>query len=128
MEGNKRQYLVQRLKCPKCNRIHHELPDFIVPYKRYCVQIIEDAIDGKTDSLPCYDSTIQSFKRWFIGVADKMVLLLNEVKSATKDNPQSLSSLPLIKELYGATVGWLAWAVMQTVQGVFCIKTTRLRC
>lgn len=128
VDGNERCYLVRRLKCPVCNRIHHELPNFIVPYKRYCVQVIEAAIEGKSIDLPCYDNTIANFKRWFESIVDKMTLLLRAGNSTNKDIPQNVSPLPFIKEMYGNANGWLAWAIVQTVHGIFWTRTTRLLC
>src|SRR5699024_11920458 len=33
--GRKRRFLIRRLKCSSCGRIHRELPDCLVPYKHY---------------------------------------------------------------------------------------------
>ena len=57
--------VIRRLKCLHCNRIHHELPDLIVPYKRYSSEVIECCICDKTESLPCELTTIQKLKIWY---------------------------------------------------------------
>jgi hypothetical protein len=56
---------IRRLKCTGCEKIHHELPDILVPYKRHCSETIEEIIDEKTDAVGCEASTIQKVKRWF---------------------------------------------------------------
>lgn len=33
------------MRCGQCRKIHHELPDYIVPYKRYESECIEQVID-----------------------------------------------------------------------------------
>ena len=38
--------IIRRLRCEKCNRIHHELPECVVPYKRHCAEIIEKITSG----------------------------------------------------------------------------------
>ena len=48
--GDKTALYIRRLCCHKCNRLHHELPDCLVPYKRHCAQTIEAVINGKSDT------------------------------------------------------------------------------
>ncbi|WP_429472508.1 DUF6431 domain-containing protein [Neobacillus sp. B4I6] len=41
--GETRVYNIRRLRCDNCGSIHHELPDFLVPYKRYesnCIEMV----------------------------------------------------------------------------------------
>ncbi|MEW5785724.1 MAG: DUF6431 domain-containing protein, partial [Bacillota bacterium] len=33
--GEREILIIRRLRCKNCKRVHHELPDIIVPYKRY---------------------------------------------------------------------------------------------
>lgn len=63
--GQKVHILIRRLWCPRCLRIHHELPDFLLPYKRFVARCIEKAINGQTDGLCCENSTIIRWHRWF---------------------------------------------------------------
>jgi len=39
--------LIQRQYCKNCNKIHHQLPDCIVPYKRHSLEIIEGIITNE---------------------------------------------------------------------------------
>jgi len=64
-DGSKTIYLIERLKCEYCGKIHHVLPDFIVPYKRYSRQVIEKIISDDTSELACEDSTIRRIRRWY---------------------------------------------------------------
>ena len=37
---------IRRLKCVKCGAIHRELPDYILPYKQYEVEVIRGVLEG----------------------------------------------------------------------------------
>ena len=37
---------VKRFKCPVCNCIHRNLPDYIYPYKQYEAEIIDGVVEG----------------------------------------------------------------------------------
>ena len=44
--GRKRRFLIRRLKCSSCGRLHRELPDCLVPYKHYAAEEISGVLDG----------------------------------------------------------------------------------
>lgn len=57
-------FKLRRLKCSSCNKLHLELPDFMVPKKHYEAKVIKDVLCGHPDSCPADDSTI---RRWKLG-------------------------------------------------------------
>ena len=59
--------MIRRMKCKKCGRIHHELPDCLVPYKRFCVEMIAEAVTSEiSDStFPGETSTLIRLRVWF---------------------------------------------------------------
>lgn len=62
-DGSTISLIVRRFRCSKCGRIHHELPDMIVPYKRYsadCIAMVLTASDH-----PCEISTALRLRVWF---------------------------------------------------------------
>ena len=72
--GKKSWYLINRLKCKnkKCGKLHNELPDFMIPYKHYGSQIIEDVVeevvgpdDLETENYPC-EATMNHWKWWML--------------------------------------------------------------
>lgn len=66
--GDKKILIVRRLRCTGCGRIHHELPDLIVPYKRYSCEAVEFIISTSKeheDDYPCELSTSVRLKIWF---------------------------------------------------------------
>ena len=44
--GRRRRFLIRRLKCCNCGKLHRELPDFLVPYKHYASEVISGVLDG----------------------------------------------------------------------------------
>ncbi|WHH59850.1 DUF6431 domain-containing protein [Petroclostridium sp. X23] len=63
--GEKKHLVIRRLCCSHCGRVHHELPDILVPYKRYSSQTIEAGIGDTRNDLPCERSTIRIWQIWF---------------------------------------------------------------
>ena len=44
----KQRFLIRRLKCSNCGRLHRELPDCLVPYKHYASEVISGVLDGSS--------------------------------------------------------------------------------
>ena len=44
--GERRKFLIRRLKCSSCGRLHRELPDCLAPYKHYASEVISGVLDG----------------------------------------------------------------------------------
>ena len=66
--GDKKILVIRRLRCLGCGRIHHELPDLIVPYKRYSLEAVEFIItpsEEHKDDYPCELNTTVRLKIWF---------------------------------------------------------------
>ena len=57
---------IRRFKCSPCKKIHHELPDIIVPYKRHKAASIEAVINNDQDEIPIEmdASTINRLHSW----------------------------------------------------------------
>lgn len=45
--------------------MHLELPDFLLPYKRYEAVVIVDVVTQDQVSMPYEERTIKKIKRWF---------------------------------------------------------------
>jgi len=63
--GKKQTLIIRRFRCADCKRIHHELPDILVPYKRHCIETVEKIATGSLNSLPCEESTVRRIKNWW---------------------------------------------------------------
>lgn len=73
-DGSRDRLVIRRLQCCECHRISHELPDIIVPYKRYESDAVADAlgetVSPENDCCPAEHSTIQRWKLWFFLLRD----------------------------------------------------------
>lgn len=110
--------VIRRLKCEQCRRIHHELPDILVPYKRYASECIESVIsEDKVITVAADESTIRRWKAWFKGVAPYWAGCLNSLSvlygSESVVDPSNLpkSALQRILHYVGYACLWLARVV-----------------
>ncbi|WP_081741817.1 DUF6431 domain-containing protein [Ruminiclostridium josui] len=62
--GVARWFLLRRLRCPSCGKLHLEAPDIMQPKKHYEAALIDDVLAGRSESCPADDSTI---RRWRVG-------------------------------------------------------------
>lgn len=72
---------IRRLQCKNCLKIHHELPDLLVPHKRYAAATIEATLDETEVALAT--STIRRWVSWFKGITCNLLGVLNTM---TDDN------------------------------------------
>jgi len=63
--GSKETLVIRRLRCKDCRKIHHELPDMIIPYKRHCAETIENVIAGEIVDVCCDFVTEYRIKKWW---------------------------------------------------------------
>ena len=65
--GEIRRFLLRRLRCTECKKLHTELPDIIQPYKQYDSETIQKVLDGCAEATVCAadDSTIRRWKNEF---------------------------------------------------------------
>lgn len=63
--GDKEKLIIRRLHCERCHKTHHELPDVLIPYKRYGVESIEQVVDDQTVDVPADESTLFRWRQWF---------------------------------------------------------------
>lgn len=111
--GETKVYNIRRLGCVNCGRIHHELPDFLVPYKRYEAECIEKVL---TDSLH-HDipSTLFRWLDWFtsfveywIGCLTSIMFRIQGKSPVNLSSEASLSALQRIGRWVGDAPRWLA--------------------
>jgi hypothetical protein len=66
--GIKEILIIRRLRCLTCRKIHHELPDRVIPYKRHCAETVEKIISGDVDDVCCDFVTESRIRAWWDGV------------------------------------------------------------
>ena len=58
-------YQLRRLRCQGCGKLHTELPDFLLPYKRYCRAVFETVLFSKKAPIPVELRTHGKFRAWY---------------------------------------------------------------
>ncbi len=112
--GEKLTIVIRRLRCITCKKIHHELPDFLVPYKRYLGECIEAIIEGEHEQIACESSTIYRLRRWFEAIKVHIKGSLASVAARNKVDIRMAadgSTLNMIKVYVSKEPGWLSRAV-----------------
>jgi len=104
--GQKVALMIRRLVCPCCGRLHHELPDCIVPYKRHCAETFEKIITGKTDDVPCENRTVKRILAWWMFV---LPYFLNIMDSLSATHEIVFNSPPAFREIMRAIANTNNW-------------------
>lgn len=85
------------MECINCHRTHRELPDFIVPYKRYGTEAIIDIVDSPVDECICETSTQERLKLWidwFLSycrsVIESQQTILDELTKLDRDSKEEM--------------------------------------
>lgn len=60
-EGVRNRYILKRVYCPVCNKLHMVVPDFIKPYKHYDKNVI-DGVRNNTNKCSAADNA--TLYRW----------------------------------------------------------------
>jgi len=114
--GETRLFSIRRLGCDNCGKIHHELPDLLVPYKRYSSECIELVLSNpSTHDIPADESTLFRWFNWFNSLIDYWIGCLISIMLRTKQEniPLNLTSvnsetaLHKIGRLVGDAPRWL---------------------
>jgi hypothetical protein len=115
--GEKNALIIRRLRCGRCERVHHELPDILVPYKRYCRESIEAAVtENVTLTVAADESTILRWRSWFRGLVNHFLGCLASIAIRNNEPVEELiqfpqSPLQRIWRFVGDAPGWLGRVV-----------------
>lgn len=113
--GQTKVLIIRRLRCDNCKRIHHELPDCLVPYKRYESASIERVVESsESDDVAADDATMYRLRKWFhnqlpylLGCLRSIAIRLSQ-NIADEPSVISLSAHQRIGHYVGNEPGWLA--------------------
>ena len=116
-DGETTILVIRRLRCRNCRRIHHELPDILVPYKRYASAAIEAILDDNATEICCENSSISRIKSWFAEVSEYIAGCLPAIAArlGLKIKLRSGPARQRIKDLVGQAAGWMARTVRTMV-------------
>lgn len=67
--GERKMYLINRMQCTGCGKLHRQLTDGMIKFKQYAAEVIEDVIDeviSEKDPIdyPC-EGTMKHWRWWF---------------------------------------------------------------
>ena len=141
LEDGENVYLViRRLRCkdPACRKIHHELPDILVPYKRHVSASLEKAIEaqvhpGKGINHCCAETkTLRLWGEWHLalvkywyGCLQAMAARMGQTaeKEQKASFASSLHALHSLQSFVGNQPGWLARIVRQVANANLWVHT-----
>ena len=119
--------IIRRLYCDRCCHVHHELPDLIVPYKRYSSDAVEQLLSSRTSSISvgCETSTVQRLRVWFSLLRSYFESALESIKFIFKNDTRLAAELNQLLPLSPESLsdGWLAKLVRIVVNSGFWIQT-----
>ncbi|WP_231571016.1 DUF6431 domain-containing protein [Gordoniibacillus kamchatkensis] len=115
--GTRAKLIIRRLRCEPCATIHHELPDLLVPYRRYDAESIEGVLSEPVrEDIAADESTIARWRGWFALWALYAVCVLQSI-AIRFHLPVENSSCPSQSALHhpgrfvGNAAGWLRRSV-----------------
>jgi len=112
-DGGAKTLMIRRLVCHKCNQIHHELPDCVVPYKRHCAGTIEKIIIGDIN-VPCESRTIRRILAWWHIVLPYFLSILEALAEKYK-----IGITPAFRKIVRAVVNSNCWIFKNS----FCTRS-----
>ena len=84
--------LLRRLRCTHCKKLHTELPDFLVPYKRYSRKCIEDVLSGSRTGSPDDERTRGKIRRWYRQIRSYLDGIWKRLVTQTFASPKKIPS------------------------------------
>ena len=102
--------VIRRLRCRTCRKIHHELPDILIPYKRHCTDTIEAVINN--NEACCEISTERRIRAWW---ATMLLYFENILASLKIKYGMEFSAKTAPREIVRALVNLNLWVHTRTV-------------
>ncbi|MGI6298151.1 MAG: DUF6431 domain-containing protein [Saccharofermentanales bacterium] len=101
-QGDWKILVIRRLRCrnPLCRRIHAELPDILVPYKRYAVDVITTVLTGIAIVAPTEESTRYRWKYWYRQIRDHLLGVEASVRRNLQEINRTLLASPSRKSTF----------------------------
>jgi hypothetical protein len=112
--GEARRFLLRRLSCTVCGRFHTEIPDIILPYKRYDAETIQSVLDGKESASACAadDSTMRRWRASFAEAQTDMRQRIASVYACEEDTSAPIvSGVDVIARIRSTEPRWLPFVM-----------------
>lgn len=128
--GRAKLLCIRRLRCKECKKIHHELPDCLVPFKRYTAECIEEVLSETeaNPSVPADESTLYRWRCWYAAYKLYWRLCLLAIAARFKPYPVRTQSAPpqtahQVGQLAKNRSGWLGQIVRPLVNAKLWLHT-----
>ena len=109
-DGSRKSYMLRRLICTSCGKLHTELPSCMLPFKHYEASVIETTIDHSRIDCPADDSTISRWVATFKRTGSQMEGALRALRTQkTKKHISFFNRKSLLQELRELGPGWLSF-------------------
>jgi hypothetical protein len=108
-------FMLRRLLCEDCAKLHTEIPDIIQPFKHYDSETIQSVIDGGEKARDCVadESTINRWKADFVKAApDIEQRLASAYIQETDTKAPILSSTTILSYIRAMQERWLAFVMV----------------
>jgi len=108
------RFLLRRLRCLICAKLHRELPDVILPYKHYGADVIQTVIDGSDGADECCadDCTIRRWKDEFAVAETDIAQRLASVYAVSGvDNIPLKAATAILNGLKNTHLRWLPFVI-----------------
>jgi len=115
LSGEIWHFMLRRLLCDNCAKLHTEIPDIIQPFKHYDSETIQSVIDGGEKAMDCVadESTINRWKSDFAKAAPDTEQRLASVYVQETDNKAPiLSSTTMLAYIRAMQKRWLAFVMV----------------
>lgn len=126
-------YRIRRLQCQICGKIHHELPDIFIPYKRFSASVMTLLIEDPNQS-ELEVSTTRRLLHWFNGHLDEFIASTlttrhKVIKQVVVKPPDlTFSKLDRLKCLYDHHPRWLSHLVQTLANFNLWVQTRSVLC
>ena len=108
-------FMVRRVRCKNCGKIHHVLPNTIIPYKRYDAETIEKITEGDPNETRCEESTINRIKAWWSKMRFYVLVI---AASMTEGRKIQITTEPKLVQTVRALVNIHLWPGYATQEPV----------
>jgi len=100
--------------CEKCKVFHHELPDCIIPYKRYCADVIENIVNEQTSDI-CSDNAARRIRGWWDAIKPYFLFILRTLEAKFGKQGVSFGNAPAFREIVRAVANSNNWTFAHKV-------------
>lgn len=107
-------FLLRRLRCLLCKKLHTEIPDTIQPYRHYDSAAIQSVLEGAEDATMCVadDSTMRRWKASFAEAEPHIGQRLDSIQAQMTDGMLPLtSSGQAFKRIKASHKRWLPFVM-----------------